>query len=404
MDERGVFLVVIKRLVSAALVTALLILMSPLYSFAYKDDATFGETPVLYAGDSGEPKEDINAEDTSGDAETHDTDDRAGLDISDGNKQSSKPDEAPQQDEALGQMDLTHTDDTPELSVRLPASLDFTIDPFEVAGRGQVYSEGHVFENLGDSAVIVVFTDISLTFAEGVSNIALRQEPFTGGPGWGENELCLLLDFGRSEIGPIIATAPFVEPIAVPLNAHGDESGLSIFALCISGSVGFDYAQGWGPGDVGLSVTIEIETLDEYSSESIDEESNTGTAAGQLAEDSGQLTQEGRELTEDEGLDDAGVPDDGRGLDDAGDLDNAKGLDDTWLQSDAKSIEDTANPDNAEGLGDAGVQSDTKGLEDAEDQHGTGHPYGTEDPDIACGAGEGDGEPEANINNGDVDD
>jgi hypothetical protein len=47
------------------------------------------------------------------------------------------------------------------LHVIVPKALDFVIDPFEIAGRGQVYSEPQTIENRGDTDVLVTFSELS---------------------------------------------------------------------------------------------------------------------------------------------------------------------------------------------------------------------------------------------------
>ena len=157
-------------------------------------------------------------------------------------------------------------------SVRMPESLDFTIDPFEVAGRGQVHSEEHVFENQGDRAVILRFTDIAVTFADGADSILPRPEPFPGGLAGSEKELYLLVSFDRPDIEPVVATAHFGEPISILLNAQGDENGLSNCILSISGYVGLGPLLDWESGDVEISVTIELEELEPQLREDSDEQ------------------------------------------------------------------------------------------------------------------------------------
>ena len=51
------------------------------------------------------------------------------------------------------------------LQVVVPASLDFTIDPFEIAGRGQIYSKSYRIENNGDTDLVLTLSDMRVFFA-----------------------------------------------------------------------------------------------------------------------------------------------------------------------------------------------------------------------------------------------
>ena len=220
-----------KKFIAYALVFALLILVSPLYSFAYYeveqgDEVGFdevleddGQEQTL---ESDEPESDVipieaPATDTnliSIDATTPEKTDDA--------SQEHEPSENPEELENVGEDDIVNVD--------APVSIDFVLDPFEVAGRGQVFSEEFIIENQGNSDVMITFADITVTFAN-ETDFKPLSEPFAGGWGDGMKSIYLLLDFGREDIPPVVATAYSGETISIILGApesDGTEAGSDI--------------------------------------------------------------------------------------------------------------------------------------------------------------------------------
>jgi len=65
------------------------------------------------------------------------------------------------------------------ISVVIPTALVLTIDPLELAGRGSVYSDTYIVENLGEKAVVLKITDIAISYAAGKEFTPL-EEPFSG--------------------------------------------------------------------------------------------------------------------------------------------------------------------------------------------------------------------------------
>ena len=142
-------------------------------------------------------------------------------------------------------------------NVAMPLSLDFTIDPYELAGRGPVYSDGHMLENLGDHDVILAFVDIEVIFREGADIIPLPQ-PFDGPDDTEEKEIYLLLDFGRPDVQPLVLTAPPDEMPRIFLSATDDDFSFCI--LMISGDVTPYPTKEWMSSDVKIRITFIIES------------------------------------------------------------------------------------------------------------------------------------------------
>ena len=154
-----------------------------------------------------------------------------------------------------------HPEAAPEsgeiFNVAMPLSLDFTIDPYELAGRGPVYSDGHVLENLGDHDVILTFVDIEVIFSEDADIIPLPQ-PFDGPDDTEEKAIYLLLDFGRPDVQPLVLTAPPDEMPRIYLSATDDDA--SFCMLTISGDVTPYPDREWASGDVKIRITFIIES------------------------------------------------------------------------------------------------------------------------------------------------
>ena len=147
---------------------------------------------------------------------------------------------------------------TDVINVVVPLSLDFVIDPIELAGRGSVYSETYMIENLGDADVVITFTNIAVTFANGTDFAPLPQ-PFGDRTGEPLKAIYMLLDFGRPDVYPVVATAQDGAETSILLSARGN--GMSYSALSISGDVNPDPETDWLPGDVKINVTYQIDVV-----------------------------------------------------------------------------------------------------------------------------------------------
>lgn len=144
------------------------------------------------------------------------------------------------------------------LNVCVPTSVDFTIDPFELAGRGQIYSDIPPIVNCGDTDVLLTFTDISVRFADG-TDFEPMALPFDGDNGFGgRKSIYLAIDYDRGDDVYFVLTdtEPALPPIL--LAAGSDEN---ICALRVSGSVNPYPAEEWREGDVHIRLIYQIETL-----------------------------------------------------------------------------------------------------------------------------------------------
>jgi hypothetical protein len=153
-------------------------------------------------------------------------------------------------------------EEAPVLHVTVPQTLDFIIDPFETARRGQVYSDARVIENRGDTDVLLTFSDISVIFENG-SDIEAMRAPFDvyNYTGAARKALYLLLDFGRGDTAPLVLTdeAARANPKGILLHAAGSEGAAC--ALSLSGIVNCDTNAGWRDGDVKISLNYFMEVI-----------------------------------------------------------------------------------------------------------------------------------------------
>ena len=147
------------------------------------------------------------------------------------------------------------------IDVLIPLSIIFTIDPYDLSGRGTVYSESFVIENNGENDVYITFPEITLTFAN-ETDFKPLSHPFYEDVFDPEREplkaIYLTLDFGREEIEPVIMTAP--DPIGPSILLSADDSELSYCALSISGNVNPYPDKDWKNGDVKINIAYSLDT------------------------------------------------------------------------------------------------------------------------------------------------
>jgi hypothetical protein len=146
--------------------------------------------------------------------------------------------------------------ETVVLNVVFPTKLGITIDPFELAGSGQIFSDTGRIENLGNTDVWVTFSAIRVNFAND-ADFEARLTPIHENEMSDRKAIHLLLDFGRENIPPVVVTdVSQPDDIPVLLRSAG-HSGSSV-ALSFSGSVNHSPALAWQSGDVSFSLTYTI--------------------------------------------------------------------------------------------------------------------------------------------------
>ncbi|GHV12553.1 hypothetical protein FACS1894219_05680 [Clostridia bacterium] len=182
------------------------------------------------------------------------------------------------------------------VNVVVPADIDFTIDPFELAGRGQVYADPYVIENHGTNSVLITFTDMNVIFANDTDFKALTQ-PFDEFSESEYKSVYLVLDFGIDTISPVVLTDyNRAKEVTIPLNA--DEN--SNVTIGIIGSVNHAPAVDWANDDVKISLTYSIMQIFTSSeiSDSIELPEETDLQTTESAEAEVNTTDESIEVTE----------------------------------------------------------------------------------------------------------
>jgi len=147
------------------------------------------------------------------------------------------------------------------LSVTIPLSLDFVIDPFEIANRGMIYSDEFVIENHGTNDVILYISDITVIYDD--SEIIPLTKPFSGGFSDTSKSIYLVLDLNRPDVTPPIIATANNRMIEIPLytpNGNEDDS-LSRCTLSLSGNVNPHPDKEWVSGDVKINVSYLLEEI-----------------------------------------------------------------------------------------------------------------------------------------------
>ena len=149
------------------------------------------------------------------------------------------------------------------LNVIVPINVNITIDPLELAGKGQIYSNVYKIKNDGDTDVLLTFTDIQVTFSDDLNFEALAQ-PFDEKIGSSLKAIYMQMDFGRSDIPSAVITdnQSTRGAITIPLASAQDETVVnSILQLNFSGSVNYAPVVAWEDNDVTIRITYTLEAV-----------------------------------------------------------------------------------------------------------------------------------------------
>jgi hypothetical protein len=169
-------------------------------------------------------------------------------------------------------------DDSDVVNLIIPATVSIIIDPFEINGRGQVFSDTYKIQNLGHTDVVMTFTDMRCTFAN-EADFEPMARPFEEYGGSSRKSMYLLLDFGREDISPVVLTdSNHISEVSIPLSGANADTASSI-SLSFSGYVGQNLNTHWHDGDVKISLGYRIEILGQEPDEAAE------TLSGTLPED-----------------------------------------------------------------------------------------------------------------------
>jgi hypothetical protein len=148
------------------------------------------------------------------------------------------------------------------LNVMIPASVRITIDPLEMSGKGQIYSDAYAIKNLGDTDVVLSFTDMRVDFANDRDFEALAL-PFDENAASKRKSIYMVVDFGRGDIPPVVLTDLSRESeVRIPIRAaQNDPNGEDSLSLRFSGSVNHAPEVAWQSGDVSINLTYLIRAV-----------------------------------------------------------------------------------------------------------------------------------------------
>ena len=150
-------------------------------------------------------------------------------------------------------------------NIIVPSSMSFVIDPFELAGRGQIYSEGFPIINCGETDVLLMIANIKAIFANDTDFEPLA-EPYRNESLHAEKSVYLVLDFGRDDTPPIVLTDSDADSSVYTILYAGQTD--SACTLSVNGSVNPSPAEDWQAGDIKIQLTYLLEILfDESTSE-----------------------------------------------------------------------------------------------------------------------------------------
>lgn len=150
------------------------------------------------------------------------------------------------------------------LQIAVPSAIDFTMDPLELGGRGQVYSDEYLIENCGEADVLLTITDIGITFANDTDFLALA-EPYDTKAGLKSKAIYLTLEFAREGMEPIVLTdGSGAQEISLLLAAQdlemGNEDSAVVFS--VTGNLNPYSSVDWLDGDVQIHLSYRLEILD----------------------------------------------------------------------------------------------------------------------------------------------
>lgn len=147
------------------------------------------------------------------------------------------------------------------ISVVVPSTLDFSIDPLEIGGRGSVYSDAYPLVNFGYSDVILTFTNIEVIFAND-TDFEPSSSPISERDSGGLKTAYLTLDFGNPEIPPIVLTDLHQRELPeIALGANHKQN--SEYSLSVSGSVNAYSDLDWQSGDIQISLAYQLQSITE---------------------------------------------------------------------------------------------------------------------------------------------
>ncbi|MDR0949800.1 MAG: hypothetical protein LBM69_09835 [Lachnospiraceae bacterium] len=150
------------------------------------------------------------------------------------------------------------------VSLIVPENLDFKIDPYNIAGRGQIYSDGKMVQNKGNSDILITFTGFEVLFSNDTQFDPLTEPfdmPFEEAQKYERKAIYITLDFGRADTEPIVITGWDGEQPTVLLTTEESDAQNSFLNLTVGGNLNPGPLNSWKDGDVRIRITYQIEPL-----------------------------------------------------------------------------------------------------------------------------------------------
>jgi hypothetical protein len=161
--------------------------------------------------------------------------------------------------------DLEPAEEEPVIiSVKVPENLNFHIDPYNLAGRGQIYSDAKTIRNNGDTDIRITFTDFDVRFSNEEDFDPLTEPfdmPFDEAQRYNRKAIYITLDFGRSDMEPVVITGWDGEQPSVILSAEEVDSANSFVNLTLGGNLNPGPLNYWKNGDVSISIDYHIDVI-----------------------------------------------------------------------------------------------------------------------------------------------
>jgi hypothetical protein len=168
--------------------------------------------------------------------------------------------------------------------ISMPKSVSIVIDPYDLKGRGQIYSDLYKCENLGETDVRITFNELKVTFANGKDFKALAK-PFDPGSGTDLKAVYLVMNFGREDVRPVVLTdSKRKGNISITMSAINAETKDNSFSLSFSGNVNENPAEPWCNGDIKIYIKYCIEPIPKSDEESAGKAVPGTTPAGAVFE------------------------------------------------------------------------------------------------------------------------
>ncbi len=147
------------------------------------------------------------------------------------------------------------------LDVHMTSSVSIKLDPYELSGRGQIYSDEYKCVNLGNTDVLLTFTELKVIFANDTDFKALAK-PFDVNIGSDLKEIHLVMNFGREDIPSVVLTDPSRKgKISIRMSSTKADTADNSFSISFSGNLNESPVIKWCSGDIKIMIKYSLEAI-----------------------------------------------------------------------------------------------------------------------------------------------